>query len=64
MVPRHDGAAEDDGWLVSLGFDKAHRARRADGLSAADPGAGPVARVVLPNRLPMGFHGNWVPDPA
>ena len=33
-------------------------------LVAADPASGPVARVVLPNRLPVGFHGNWVPDPG
>jgi carotenoid cleavage dioxygenase len=64
MVPRHDGAAEDDGWLVSLGFDKNTDRGELLVLSAADPGAGPVARVVLPNRIPVGFHGNWVPDPS
>jgi len=64
MVPRHDAAAEDDGWLVSLGFDKAAERGELLVLAAADPAAGPVARVLLPNRLPMGFHGNWVPDPA
>jgi carotenoid cleavage dioxygenase len=64
MVPRHADAAEDDGWLLSLGFDKTRDRGELLVLSAADPGAGPVARVVLPNRLPVGFHGNWVPDPA
>jgi carotenoid cleavage dioxygenase len=33
-------------------------------LAAADPSAGPVARVLLPTRVPVGFHGNWVADPA
>jgi carotenoid cleavage dioxygenase-like enzyme len=29
-------------------------------LDAADPGAGPVARVLLPGRVPIGFHAVWV----
>ena len=62
MVPRHADAPEDDGWLVSLGYDKATDRGELIVLSAADPGDGPVARVVLPNRIPIGFHGNWVPD--
>jgi len=49
---------------VSLGYDKGTDRGELLVLAAADPAAGPVARVVLPNRLPMGFHGNWVPDTA
>ena len=64
MVPRHDDAAEDDGWLMSLVYDKATDRGELVVLAAADPAAGPVARVMLPNRVPLGFHGNWVPDPA
>jgi len=62
MVPRHPDAAEDDGWLVSLGYDKATDRGELVVLPAADPSDGPVARVLLPNRIPVGFHGNWVPD--
>lgn len=64
MVPRHEGAAEDDGWLLSLVHDAATDRSELVVLPAAEPGAGPVARVLLPTRVPLGFHGNWVPDRA
>jgi carotenoid cleavage dioxygenase len=61
MVPRHAGAAEDDGWLLSLVYDPAVDRSDLVVLSATDPSAGPVATVKLPGRVPMGFHGNWIP---
>jgi carotenoid cleavage dioxygenase len=30
-------------------------------LDATDIGAGPVATVHLPRRVPFGFHGSWLP---
>lgn len=64
MVPRHAGAAEDDGWLMTLVHDEASDRSELVVLPAAEPSAGPVARVLLPTRVPLGFHGNWVPDLA
>jgi carotenoid cleavage dioxygenase len=64
MVPRHDDAEEDDGWLLALVHDAGTDRSELVVLSAADPAAGPLARVLLPNRVPVGFHGNWVADPA
>jgi carotenoid cleavage dioxygenase len=63
-VPRHADAAEDDGWLLSLVHDGPSGRGELVVLAAADPAGDPVARVLLPNRVPLGFHGNWVPDPA
>ena len=33
-------------------------------LDAHDFAGGPVATVQLPARVPLGFHGNWIPDRA
>jgi carotenoid cleavage dioxygenase len=63
-VPRSEGAAEDDGWLLSLVHDADSGRGELVVLPAADPADGPVARVLLPNRVPLGFHGNWVPTPS
>lgn len=62
MVPRHAQAAEDDGWLLSLVHDAGTDRSELVVLPAQEPSAGPVARVLLPTRVPIGFHGNWVPD--
>jgi carotenoid cleavage dioxygenase len=33
-------------------------------LDASNIAAAPVATVSLPVRVPLGFHGNWIPDAA
>jgi len=60
MVP--NGPGETDGWLVSFVHDRASDRSELVVLSAAAPADGPVARVLLPARVPLGFHGNWVPS--
>ncbi len=31
-------------------------------LDAGDITGADIARIALPQRVPYGFHGNWVPD--
>jgi carotenoid cleavage dioxygenase-like enzyme len=62
MAPRADTTAEDEGWLLSLVTDRADDRTDLVVLDAGDPAGGPVARVRLPARVPLGFHGNWVPS--
>jgi carotenoid cleavage dioxygenase len=60
FVPRRDDAAEDDGWVLYLAYDRDRNASELMVLDARDIGGEPVARVRLPHRVPYGFHGNWV----
>jgi carotenoid cleavage dioxygenase len=61
FVPRGADSAEDDGWYLSLVHDRSTDRSELVVLDAAAPAEGPIARVHLPARVPLGFHGNWVP---
>jgi carotenoid cleavage dioxygenase len=54
-------AAEDEGWVLSVVHDEATDASFLAVLDATDFGGAPVATVQLPQRVPFGFHGSWVP---
>jgi carotenoid cleavage dioxygenase len=59
FVPRPSAQAEDDGVLIGYGY---HRGRGEGQLVLLDAQTcEPVATVHLPQRVPMGFHGNWAP---
>lgn len=62
FVPHPDGGAEDRGWLLSFVYDHANNRSRLAILDAQDMGAPPVAEIHLPQRVPFGFHGLWVPS--
>jgi carotenoid cleavage dioxygenase len=62
FVPRHDAADEDDGWLMTLVSRPETNTSALYVLHAQDISAEPQAVVELPQRVPAGFHGNWVPD--
>jgi len=60
FIPRRADAAEDDGWVVYLAYDRERNASDFLILDARELRGEPVARVRLPHRVPYGFHGNWV----
>ena len=62
FVPREGAEAEDDGYLMTYVFDEQRQASEFIILDAQDLARGPLAQVMLPVRVPFGFHGNWVPD--
>lgn len=64
FVPSGPDAAEDEGWVLSLVYDPERDASDLLVLNAGDFAGDPQAIVHLPQRVPFGFHGNWVPDDA
>ena len=62
FVPRPGTAAEDDGWLVGFVHDENSDTSEFLVINAQDLEAEPVARVVIPQRVPYGFHGIWVSE--
>ncbi len=61
FVPRHGAAAEDDGYVLALVYDRPRNASDFYILDARDIAGEPAAVIHIPNRIPYGFHGNWVP---
>lgn len=58
FVPDSPSAAEGEGWLLAI--ESNTKASDLVVLDATDVGAGPVARIRLPQRIPDGFHGDWL----
>lgn len=61
-VPRPDATAEDDGWLIAFVSDRTTGTSELHVLDA--PTMTLAARVMLPRRVPIGFHTHWVPGDA
>ncbi len=64
FVPRSDGAGESDGWVMALVHAADTGISALHILNAGDIDGEAQAVVELPQRVPAGFHGNWVPDPS
>jgi carotenoid cleavage dioxygenase-like enzyme len=58
---RRGTSAEDDGFLAIFAFDPVNRTSDLVLLDAAHVDANPVAIIRLPQRVPQGLHGNWIP---
>ncbi len=62
FVPRQvDGSgAEDDGWVLVLVYDAAHRRSDVVILDGQDLQRGPLARLHLRHPVPYGLHGSFM----
>jgi carotenoid cleavage dioxygenase-like enzyme len=53
-------SGEDEGWLLAYVYDKSTDSSEVLILDASTMSEEPVARVLIPARVPMGFHGSWI----
>jgi carotenoid cleavage dioxygenase-like enzyme len=60
FAPRDGSMGESDGYLISFVNDEIEGRGEINIFDAEDISAGPVARVLLPRRVPSGFHACWV----
>ncbi|HEY9802377.1 MAG TPA: carotenoid oxygenase family protein [Leptolyngbyaceae cyanobacterium] len=60
FVPHGD--AEDDGYLITFVYDKNTRTSELLVFNAQDITSEPIARILIPQRVPYGFHGVWIPQ--
>ncbi|RDH75786.1 9-cis-epoxycarotenoid dioxygenase [Mycolicibacterium moriokaense] len=61
FVPSTDGrAGEGNGWYLGYVYDPSRDGSDLVIIDASDFAGEPVARIQLPQRVPFGFHGNWI----
>ncbi len=61
FVPSTDGPADEgNGWYLGYVYDPARDGSDLVIIDASDFAGSPVARIKLPQRVPFGFHGNWI----
>jgi len=60
FAPHPHGTAEDAGWLVTFVYDENSQTSELVIINAQDITNEPIARVIIPQRVPYGFHGIWI----
>jgi len=61
FVPSSPDAEEGDGFVLALSYDEALDSSDLVIIDAQNFEGPPVGRVKLPQRVPYGAHGNWIP---
>ena len=62
FAPASLSAGEDEGYLMAYAHDLGGGRTDLVILAAQDFAGEPVARIHLPVRVPLGFHGSWIAD--
>ena len=61
FIPSENQKYEDEGYLMAYVYDKASDKSDLVIFNAQNIKSGPIAQIKLPQRVPFGFHGSWVP---
>ena len=60
FAPADNPQSEDHGYVVSFVWNARDKRSELQIFDARDFGRGPIARVLMPRRVPNGFHATWV----
>ncbi|WP_406416746.1 carotenoid oxygenase family protein [Streptomyces sp. NBC_00873] len=60
--PATGNGSGGDGYSMTHATDRTDASSWLLDIPADNPGSGPVARVRTPVRVPLGLHGNWLPN--
>ncbi len=60
FAPRVGAQAEDEGYLIAFIHDENIDRSECLIIDAQNVAAGPVATIIMPHRVPYGFHAGWV----
>ena len=60
FIPKMNAASEDEGFVVAFVYDQEKDKSEFIILDAENFSGTPLARVLLPSRVPFGFHGSWI----
>ena len=62
FAPRLNSTTEDDGWLLTFVHNEDSGTSELLVLDAQKMKDQPVARVLIPQRVPYGIHCTWIPE--
>lgn len=60
FAPKKNAQSEDEGYVVCYTHNVSTDKSELVILDAQQFSSGPVARIALPHRVPMGFHATWI----
>ena len=59
FVPKSSDSSEGVGYIIALSYLGEENRSDLMIFDAENLSSGPIARAILPHRVPYGFHGNW-----
>jgi len=62
FAPAAPDSAEDEGFVLVMTHGPETEKSELQILDAQNFAGDPVARIQIPQRVPVGFHSNWLPD--
>ena len=60
FVPAAGSRSDEEGYVLTYVHDVANATTELVVLDASRLSAPPIARVLIPRRVPFGFHGSWI----